>query len=464
MSSSSLLEWQANHDFIPLSQIDTDRSDLYLIANLESDNSVKEGIPETDDNDDDKTVLDSSLPWEDMICSQATVGSIPPIKLEGEDLVPTISSNPFSRGISTQSYLLDNLTSYMLENEQFPPCSSNTGSHSYITRKRSLRDSQFVEATTSKRLRREDSFLSHSRIAPLMIKPDPDAMPLYPSVSFRHMQPISENQDLSLSNNVLALSQGDADGSLQLVLDRGAPNLLPALALQRCFYKLPKQYNLAQRLQQRNRLIPTLRQVRKLCGYLEFVQVNALTEVCNPDSVAHKAVYNVLSAVSGARSLTQRSSKKWMTALYDVIPPHNVRDHKAERITRQATSLLLATSILAHHKGLDLPLPEHVYVTNMSMYRIYMEKFLVQNQGFLADGRKTAIREALPRLFFFFIELFTILPLKGNLEVCLLLLSFLESEGKHHQRGGTNADVTYKFYREFLEYIDVSVMPQLRRN
>jgi len=152
-----------------------------------------------------------------------------------------------------------------------------------------------------------------------------------------------------------------------------------------------------------------------------------------------------------------------MAALQEVIPPHSIGDHKAERLTRQAASLLLATSILAHHKGLDLSLPEDVYQSNLSMFQVCMEKFLHQNHIFLSEDRKACIRDALPRLFFFFIELFTILPLKGNLEVCLLLLSFLEGDGKHHQRGGTNADVTYKFYREFLEFVDQHVMPQLRK-
>jgi len=475
MSSSSLLEWQLNHDAMS-SQQDSNLSLLEGVMNSQGLLAFLDSINQTDFGtleDEEKTVIDENEvrpecnEWanDGLLSTQISLGSIPFVKMEEavDGFVPQITSNPFSRGLSSQSYLLDNLASFMYDSE-LPQPSSNAGSHNYLTRKRSFRQSQdsYLLSSTMKRPRRMDSFSTMRSAAAFVIKPDPagPAPTVVPPVPFKR------NGDSQLQDS-LPMSQGELDVAAPIHVEPGiAGDVHPALVLQRRFYKLPKASSMVQRLQQRNRLMLPLRLIRKLFASFEFVESSLLSEICDPTSARHKEVYAALTSaqqMQKSRASSQRSSKKWMSALHEVIPPHSIGDHKAERITRQAALLLLATSILTHHNGLDLPLPQHVYSSNLSMYHASMEKFLHQNHIFLSDDRKACIRDALPRLFFFFLELFTIMPLKGNLEVCLLLLSFLEGDGKHHQRGGTNADVTYKFYREFLQFVDQSVMPQLRK-
>lgn len=236
-------------------------------------------------------------------------------------------------------------------------------------------------------------------------------------------------------------------------------NISPALRRQREFYQLPKYYQLSKRLDSRNLLLPSLKFVFRMLSRLDFVQVDKLEQACSIEHDLHSHVLSTLHSVQVQR-LRGSPSKKWMTSVYDIVPPHEEGAHKAERLTRQAALLLLCTSILCHHGRRNA---QSLIALERALFQLHMDKFLQQRNAFLTLERQKPVRDSLLRLYVFFTELFTIIPLKANLEVCLLLLSFVEGEGVHHQRGGTNADETYKFYREFLEYVDEQVMPQRRQ-
>lgn len=376
-----------------------------------------------DFDDDERTIVDEGLPMDEQICdgiisSQQSIGTIVSVSNLKVEPCATLDVNVFDKG-------------FLFHCDEF---GFGTTRAFRVSRKRSHRDLILNgDVETNKR-------------------------PCYPS---RH--PIVKDE-FSCSRPVGIFSQMTEDGLPAeagefLPLPLMPANLSPALRRQREFYQLPKYYQLSKRLENRNLLLPNLKLACRLLSRFDFVQVAKLEQVCSTEHDLHGHVLSTLHSVQMLR-LRGSPSKKWMASVYDIVPPHEEGAHKAERLTRQAALLLLCTSILCHHARRNA---QSFVPVEKALFQLHMDKFLQQRNAFLMLERQKPVRDALLRLYVFFTELFTIIPLKANLEVCLLLLSFLEGEGVHHQRGGTNADETYKFYREFLEYIDEQVMPQRRQ-
>lgn len=241
-----------------------------------------------------------------------------------------------------------------------------------------------------------------------------------------------------------------------------AQDVLPAvegpaasLMRQKAFYQIPKLFGMDNALGKNSLLLPRLKMLRKMLSRCDFVIHEELYRICDSLTDKHRLVLQSLKNSQSSLSNHRQVNKQWVDELRSVVVPHQVKDHKAERLVRSAVQVLIATLTLCQESGRCWAQTKQGDISNeFAMFYQKMEKFLNQNCDFLQEKRQAVICNALPRLFVFFTELFTFLPLKGNLEVCLLVLSFLEGNGKHHQRGGANADVTYKFYRSFLEFID----------
>lgn len=381
--------------------------------------SQASAAPVSEDLDDDeRTVVDEALPMDEHICdgiisSQQSIGTIASVSNLKVEPCATLDANVFDRSFSFRC-------------DEF---GFGTTRSFRASRKRSHRDLIFSgEDETNKR----QCYYSRNPVVKDEFRP------------------------------VGIFSQMTEDGvpaETNEFPNMPIPaNLSPPLRRQREFYQLPKYYQLSKRLESRNLLLPSLKVVFRLLSRLDFVQAVKLEQVCCTEHDLHGSVLSTLHSVQMQR-LRGSPSKKWMASVYEIVPPHEEGAHKAERLTRQAALLLLCTSILCHHARRNA---QALVAVEKALFQLHMDKFLQQRNAFLMLERQKPVRDALLRLYVFFTELFTIIPLKANLEVCLLLLSFLESEGVHHQRGGTNADETYKFYREFLEYIDEQVMP-LRR-
>lgn len=208
-------------------------------------------------------------------------------------------------------------------------------------------------------------------------------------------------------------------------------------------------------------ILPRLTDAPHILRDIDIIDHSALQLLCTRGSPEYVAFIQMLEAISDANvgnrdsSIPVKEKKKFSKAkffehLYYVVPVHSSNAKKEDRHARNAIRLLLA--------GLALAEMHQTSYIGSSSHQQLLQEFLHYHERWVAahpdiwSASSDITDSTLLRIFVLFREVFQIIPLRNNLELCMLLLSVVEAAGVHRQRGGhmTKAD---NLYRDVLESI-----------
>lgn len=147
------------------------------------------------------------------------------------------------------------------------------------------------------------------------------------------------------------------------------------------------------------------------------------------------------------------------SAFYDdfLSQRHRIDQHKSGRKhTMPAVFYLMAAAILCEDREIYAPLA--LDPLELSLQEQLREEFhsrysqtLLSEKVSRMHAKHPHLKSALFLCYRFLHPLMELLPLKGHLEVLLLIVSCLEGRGVHHQRSGKNLSFPAKCYRILLE-------------
>lgn len=214
-------------------------------------------------------------------------------------------------------------------------------------------------------------------------------------------------------------------------------------------------------LRQLHLVLPRLSDAPILLQDVDAINQDALHSLCTPGSPDNQAFLGMLQGILASNQREQRkggakmvSKTKFFEHLYFVVPVHSQKAKKEDRHARNAIRLLLAGFALAEMHGTG-QLHSETHSKMVEEFQSFYPRWQQDHSDIVAPMGSTAphadfSEETLFRIFCLFREVYQIIPLKNNLELCLLLLSVVEGGGVHRQRGGhmTKAD---QLYRDVLE-------------
>lgn len=208
-------------------------------------------------------------------------------------------------------------------------------------------------------------------------------------------------------------------------------------------------------------VLPRLFDAPILLQDVDVINHEALRSLCTPGSLENQSFLSMLQNILVTNQREQRkggakmmSKTKFFEHLYFVVPVHSQKAKKEDRHARNAIRLLLAGFALAEMHGTG-QCHGDPHISMVTEFESFYPQWQRDHSDIVAPmGAKTLhtdfSEETIFRVYCLFREVFQIIPLKNNLELCLLLLSVVEGGGVHRQRGGhmTKAD---QLYRDVLE-------------
>lgn len=224
------------------------------------------------------------------------------------------------------------------------------------------------------------------------------------------------------------------------------------------------------RLRQLQLVLPRLSDAPILLQDVDAINHEALQLLCTPGSLENRSFLGMLQNILDSNQREQRkggakmmSKTKFFEHLYFVVPVHSQKAKKEDRHARNAIRLLLAGFALAEMHGTG-QLHSEPHTKLLAEFESFYPQWQQDHSDIVAPmGAKSLhtdfSEETIFRIYCLFREVYQIIPLKNNLELCLLLLSVVEGGGVHRQRGGhmTKADQLYRDVLETLaSYLNVA--------